>query len=144
MARIQTARRRHRSLQEFSGLSDEEYYWGPADWQEPDTAEPAVSIGNGRVDTDPDARMHTSEIGINYYTSLPDGAKRCLTYTQFYRLKQNAKTWKKDNIELQVGMYFLIYSPESNVYFLRQVHDTFNPDNVKRYIADKNLYLINP
>jgi hypothetical protein len=102
-----------------------------------------VKIIDGHVKTDPEAKIHISDTGISYYLTLPEGAERCLVYNQFYRLKHNAKVWKKENIELRKGMYYLIYSPYSKKYFLRQVHDSFNPSKIKRYILDKNLFIIN-
>ena len=111
------------------------------DWDEEEENPPKIQSGTVKID--PDARMHTSDTGINYYISLPEGAERCLVYTQFYRLVNNAKTWKDDNIELREGMYFLIYSHAVEKYFLRQVYDKFDPKRIRQYIVDKNLYLIN-
>ncbi len=95
------------------------------------------------IETDPEAKVKLTSSGISYYESLPEGAERCKMYTQFYRLVNGAKRWKKENIKLRVGMYFVIYSPGANKYFLRQVHNALNPEKLKQYIKDRNLYLIN-
>jgi len=112
-------------------------------WEGIDTTGPAVQVSHGKVVIDPNAKMQTSDTGINYYINLPEGSERCMVYTQFYRLKGNSRTWKEENIELRLGMYYLIYSPNVKKYFLRQVYEGFNPDKLKKYITDKNLFIIN-
>jgi hypothetical protein len=95
------------------------------------------------IETDPDAKVKLTLSGIPYYENLPEGSERCKVYTQFYKLVNGAKRWKQENIELRIGMYFVIYSPGANRYFLRKVHEDLNLEKLKKYIQDKNLYLIN-
>jgi len=136
MKKIQIARRR------FLTLLEETIYYDIDDWEEPYLDGVSLSPDTGAIDGDIDARMQTSESGISYYNILPAGTKRCKVFTQFYKLKPGSKTWKQENVILKEGMYFLIYSPISKVYFLRQVHEHFDVEKVKQYIRDKNLYLI--
>ena len=139
MIRVQTVRRRYQTISE---CLDESIYFGSDEWEELDLINIPLYPDNGIVEGDINARAIKSDSGIEYYHILPAGTKRCKVYTQFYQLKPGAKTWKKENVLLKVGLYFLIYSPKPNVYYLRQVYDGFNPESVKQYIRDKNLYLI--
>ena len=139
MIRVQTVRRRYQAISE---CLDKSIYFDSDEWEESDSTNIPIPPDNGIVEGDINARAIKSDSGIEYYTTLPAGTKRCKVYTQFYRLKPGAKTWKKENVLLKVGLYFLIYSPVPNVYYLRQVYDGFNPESVKQYIRDKNLYLI--
>jgi len=140
--RIQTARRRSQSIPGDTGYLEATIYFDPDDWEESRPDAIAIQPDTGEIDGDIDAKMQISSSGINYYNILPAGTKRCKVYTQFYKLKAGAKTWKKENVILKEGLYFLIYSPVPNRYFLRQVQPTFDPEKVKQYIRDKNLYLI--
>lgn len=92
----------------------------------------------------PNAKAKKEKNGMEFYEELPEGAVRCKSYTQFYKLKPNAKIWKEENVIKKVGMYYLIYSPYSKIYWLRQVYDHTDPQKLKEYIRDKNLYLLNP
>ncbi len=134
MDRYQTVRRRR----EFSVFAEILY-----EQDDNDNGNSKLAIEIEKVNTDPKAKVHYTESNIPYYKILPEGAERCKMYTQFYRLVNGAKRWKKENIELRVGMYFIIYSPGANKYFLRQVHDALDPERFKQYIKDRNLYLIN-
>ncbi len=142
MVRTQTARRRYQSVLEFSRSFDQGIDFSTDEWEESYSDTDLLSPDNGVIEGDVDIRVQKTESGIEYYITLPAGTKRCKVYTQFYKLKSGAKTWKKENVILKIGMYFLIYSPDAKKYYLRQVYDGFNPERVKQYIRDKNLYLI--
>jgi len=142
MERIQTARRRSQCIPGDTGYLEATVHFDTDDWEESCSDEVSIQPDTGRIKGSIDARMQTTDSGVNYYDIIPEGAKRCKVYTQFYKLKPGTKTWKKENVVLKVGMYFLIYSPTAEVYFLRQVHENFNTDNILKYIRDKNLYLI--
>ena len=112
-------------------------------WERTSSDDIPVQESHTEVRVDPNAKMIISDTGIRYYTSLPEGSERCKVYTQFYKLKTNRKSWTKENLVLRVGMYYLIYSPVPDKYFLRQVYDEFDPERLKKYIVDRNLFLIN-
>lgn len=135
--------RTRRRNQESS--SNELYSFCYLDTIQEEISSPRASQGviNGKIKTDPNAKVIVSDTGIQYYEIPPEGTERCMVLTQFYRLKNNAKKWMAENIELRYGMWYLVYSPYSKKYYLRQVHDLFNPKRLKQYVNDKNVFLIN-
>ena len=144
MERIQTIRRRHQALSTIPELEYTASYW-EKDYQTNNSSTgTSISLCKEIIKTNPESKVKFTCSGIPFYEILPAGSVRCKVYTQFYRLKSKAKTWKEENIELRMGMYFLIFSPTANKFFLRQVHEGFNPKELRDYIRDKNLYLINP
>ena len=143
MEPIQRTRRRYQSIPGSTGSDYSTSYWDEDEQSNDLSVKPSFSVKE-LIKTDPNAKVQITTSGIPFYETLPDGAVRCKIATQFYKLKQNAKTWKKENIVLREGMYFVIYSPTAKLYFLRRVCEGTNPSNLKQYITDKNLYLINP
>jgi len=79
---------------------------------------------------------------IEYHTKLPDDAVLCTSIREFFRIKSGRTVWKKQNVEAIPDMYFMIYSPTADKYFLRQTHECTNYKKLIKYIEDKNLYLL--
>jgi hypothetical protein len=85
-------------------------------------------------------KIKEAEGHIKYYDELPDETILCKDIREFFRVKPGRTVWKKENIEPITDMYFLIYSPVSDRYYLRQTHELTNFKKLIKYITDKNLY----
>jgi hypothetical protein len=81
--------------------------------------------------------------GFEYYNELPDNFRPCTDLHQFYQLKPGKKEWKKENVQLIVGLEYLIYSPDTKKYELYKVnHEFFHVKNLIQYMQDGNLFII--
>jgi hypothetical protein len=61
----------------------------------------------------------------------------------FYRLKDRKKVWHEDNIELNIGVKYLIHSPYSNKYFEKVIHEHTNVGDLEQKLYEGNIYQIN-
>ena len=60
---------------------------------------------------------------------------------EFYRLKHRKKVAYSGNIELRIGLRYLIWSRYARCYYERRVDDLTSPENIEYYGKRGWLYL---
>ena len=80
--------------------------------------------------------------GFEYYLELPNDYRPCTDVHKFFRLKPGKNEWKKENIQLIVGMQYIVYSPNTKKYELHKVnHEFLNFKDLIQYSEDGNLFI---
>ena len=82
------------------------------------------------------------EVGFPYVNTLPDNAFKCRHWLEFYRLKERKRRHSRDNIELNVGSFYLIKATRSNVWYVRDIIEFTDPKNLLNEITQGKIYLL--
>jgi len=85
-----------------------------------------------------------NELGQYYYTNRPKVFNPVISPSQFFVLKPNKKKWIKDNIELVCGCEYLVFSPNRERYYIRNVHVDTNPyelQGLMTQIKNQQIYI---
>lgn len=72
----------------------------------------------------------TDEIGLKYFTELPESA-RLASISDFFDRYNN----------LKIGKYYLAQSHDELLFFVKRVHPYLTRENLEQYIATKQLYV---
>lgn len=78
---------------------------------------------------------------ILYFDKLPESFIQCTDFTNLFKLKKGKRTKTKENMEVVEGMEVIIYSPTSELYYYKILHEFSNMWNLLAYFKDKNLYV---
>lgn len=79
-------------------------------------------------------------LDIYYFEELPQNFVRCSDINDFFKLKKGKRIRNKENLETVIDMEYLVYSPTSNLYYYKTVHEYTNMWNLLKYIKDKNVF----
>ena len=76
------------------------------------------------------------------YKELPIDAYKVTSGTNFYFLKERKKKLTLENIEIPIGLTYLIYSPFSVCYFERKVSEKFDVKEYKDLIRQGRIFIL--
>jgi len=79
--------------------------------------------------------------GIQYYTDLPKNFIKCTNINDFFKLKKGKRNRIKENLEVIIGMEYLVYSPTSKLYYYKTIHEYTNMWQLYAYFKDANVYI---
>ena len=68
-------------------------------------------------------------------TKRPEGSYRAIYESELYRLKHRKRIAYEKNIELRLGMRYLVWSRFSRRYYIRHIDDRTTPDTLAYYLA---------
>jgi len=74
-------------------------------------------------------------------TKRPEDAFKCKYEAELYRLKPRKRIAYEKNIELRLGLRYVLWSRYSRRFYIRQIQDQTSPDTLAYYIALGWLWL---
>jgi len=81
------------------------------------------------------------ECGHRYLEELPETSKLIVGLHQLIKLKPNKKKWNQDNIQLNIGMKYLLKHSSLNIYYLKIIHEQTSMKILKNYIENNMIYV---
>ena len=83
----------------------------------------------------------SSGFAAKVHKRLPEGTVKVRYEAQFYRLKPRKKVAYSANIELHIGLRYLIWSRYARCFYERVVDDNTLPENISYYTKPGILFL---
>lgn len=77
----------------------------------------------------------------SYFETLPVGFVKCDEFMDFYRIIKGRKKLIKENLEPKYEMEYLIYSPDTKLYYYKIVRKYTNMTTILNYYHDGNIYI---
>lgn len=71
---------------------------------------------------------------------LPEGYAVCMDIENLYRLKYRKRTQTINNIELDIGKTYYVYSHFKNIYYEKVLNSFSSIEKLEKYIKLKILY----
>ena len=86
--------------------------------------------------------FHYDEVGFPYVDTPPVNSFKCRHWLEFYRLKKRKRRHANDNIELNLGCFYLIKATRDDRWYVRDVTEFIDPRSLIDDINKGSIYLL--
>ena len=79
-----------------------------------------------------------NEHGIEYYEELHQGYVKLPQYKEIF---EKVDTLTTENAKVREGLILILFNPQTNQYYPRQLYSGSNREDLLKYFKDGNLYI---